>query len=131
MIMIVIKIVLVMILRIVIIIITMIAIIMTIATIHIYEEYVYGGFLKWGRFKRENPIKMDDLGVPPFMETSTAGSLPGGCRSRSAGLHLAATLRGWVLQNVGPVRECKVGLHRWFNYGLMVYGRYIHGGFRE
>ena len=37
--------------------------------------YPYGGFLKWGYpnswmvFVRENPIKVDDLGVSPFMET--------------------------------------------------------------
>ena len=27
-----------------------------------------GGFHKW-RYPRENPMKKDDLGVPPFMET--------------------------------------------------------------
>ena len=32
--------------------------------------FLNGDFLKWGYPNMENPIKMDDLGVPPFQETS-------------------------------------------------------------
>ena len=38
------------------------------------HENTNGGFHKWGSLKwlvsKGNPIKMDDLGVPPFMETA-------------------------------------------------------------
>ena len=40
-----------------------------------HEIGTFGGFHKWGYpemdgLLRENPIEMDDLGVPPFRETS-------------------------------------------------------------
>ena len=45
--------------------------------IHQPQIRQYGGFHKWGTqngwFIRENPIKMDDLGVPPFEETPILG----------------------------------------------------------
>ena len=37
------------------------------------EVSIDGGTQKWLVFVRENPTKMDDLGVPPFMETPICG----------------------------------------------------------
>ena len=34
---------------------------------------INGGSPKWMVYFRENPIKIDDLGVPPFQETSNMG----------------------------------------------------------
>ena len=63
----------------------------------------FGGVLKWGVaqngwFTREDPIEMDDLGVPPFMETPIFGDVLDSCAgsaSRSGGPDIGAA--AWMI----------------------------------
>ena len=66
---------------------------------------INGGTPKWMVYFMENPIKMDDLGVPPFMETPiswipsdfpTAGRRsPSEVASRPSGRREVATWSGY------------------------------------